>query len=236
MPVGATLAATTAASVGGAVIQSNAASDAADAAQSAADKNNALASKIYGDATGNLQPFVDNGKAAGNALNGLLGLSNDAGASDAAFKKYLGSTNYQFQLGQGMDAIKYAGAPSFNSGATAKALNNYAQGQAGSALAGYQGQLAGQQGSGIQAGGALANTGTNYVGQTSSNNNNAATAAGNAAIYAGNAQANALGNLSKAFGAYSGQSSFGGGAGGINPAGNMGDPTGIAASIRNGGY
>lgn len=197
MPGGALAAAGGIGRVAGGIIGSNSAHDAAKAAQSAADQNNALAANIYSKNSANLSPYVGVGMPASNEINGLLGLNGPTGSAGAqsALDTYLGSTNYKFQLGQGEDAIKTAGAASFNSGATAKALNNYAQGQAGSALQGYFGNLQGQQQTGLGAASALAGVGTNYVNQVSGNNNNAAGAAGSADLAGANSWTNALKSL-----------------------------------------
>ena len=176
----------------GGVLQSNAAGNASKAAQQAAQQNLQFEQGVYSNAQGNLNPTITEGNQAGGALAGLLGTGGNATASQNAFQNYLNSTNYKFQLGQGEAGITYANAPAFSSGATAKALNNYAQGQAGSALQGYEGLLQGQQGLGVQAGSALAGVGTNIGGQVASANNSAASAIGGADITGANAWMNAL--------------------------------------------
>ena len=89
-------------------------------------------------------------------------------------------------LNQGLQGIEYANAPAFNSGATAKALDTYATGQAGNALSGYEGLLQGEQGLGVQAGSALAGVGTNISQQQSNSTNAAAAASGASSIYGAN--------------------------------------------------
>jgi hypothetical protein len=73
------------------------------------------------------------------------------GTNNPAYQNYLNSTGYQFQLGQGEQAIGNNAAAKglLNSGATAKALTSYGQGTAAQSFNNYLGQLsgvAGQQG------------------------------------------------------------------------------------------
>jgi hypothetical protein len=173
MPAGAIGAAS---SIGGAILGNNAAGQATAAAKAAQKANNQVATSVYNTNTGNLQPFVNTGQSATGALGNLLGLNGAAGtaAQTGAFNDYLNSTNYNFQLQQGENAVKTANAPALESGATAKALNNYAQGQAGSALQGYEGLLTGLGSQGVGAASNLGTLGTQYAAQTASNNNNAA--------------------------------------------------------------
>ena len=210
MPIAAALPAIggIAGSVAGGVIQSNAANKAAKAAQQAAAQGNQLLSTAQAQSTSNLQPFVNYGQSAATSLAGLLGIGGDPAASQAAFDKYLGSTNYGFQLGQGEQAIDTAAAPAFNSGATAKALNNYAQGQAGSALAGYENILGQGVNSGVTAGSNLGSLANANAGAQSSNLNTGAGVTATSAIYGGNALTGALKGVT------SGLSSFGSGGGG----------------------
>ncbi len=161
-----------------------------------------------------MQPTIGGGIKAGNALQGLLGIGGDPAASAAAFKNYLGSTNFGFRLDQGTQAVKTANAPSFNSGATAKALLGYGQGLAGNALEGYEGLLAGQQTLGANSAVGLANAGLGAGQQIASANNNAAGVAGAAGIYGANAGGSALSGLSSLFNKNVTSSSFGSGGGG----------------------
>lgn len=207
MPIGATIAAG-AATLGGAALTSSAASGAAHDAQEAASKNLAFNNMVYTNAQGYLNPSVNIGNEAGSELEGLLGIGGNPGASNAAFNKYLDSTNYKFVLGQGLNGVKTANAMDFDSGATAKALNNYAQGEAGNTLQGYEQMLGGEQGLGVQAGSALAGVGTNIAAQNASANNSAASAAGAAGLVSANAAGNAFSGLSSYLNQQRAQSSF----------------------------
>lgn len=198
--------------VAGAAISSSAAGNAADKAAQASAANNALQRQIYQQNTANLQPWMTRGNAAGAQQSALLGLGGDANAAKNAFNKFTGSDGYQFRLGQGLTAVNnnYATMGALNSGAALKALNDYAQGQASNEFGRYMGYLDNLDQRGMAAGSAIAGVGQNYANAVSSNNNNAAGAAGNAAIASGNAWSNALGSvgggLAQTFG-----SSYGGG-------------------------
>lgn len=170
MPV---TAATTALSVGSSLIGGNSAKQAAKGAQALAHQgavdSNKVATDNYAQAGTNLNPYITQGGNAQNALAGLLGTGGDSAASNAAFNNYLNSTNYQFQLNQGLNGVKTANAPAFQSGATAKALNDYAQGQAGSALSGYEGLLQGLGNTGAGAASNLGSLGSQEANQFSDN-------------------------------------------------------------------
>lgn len=204
MPIGSIIG--IGSSIAGGIIGNNAAGAAAGAANQAAQQANSGLQGIENQSTANLQPFVNTGQQANSALAGLLGIGGDSEASRNAFQNYLGSTNYQFQLNQGLNGVEYANAPAFSSGATAKALNNYAQGQAGNALGGYEGQLSGLSGQGIGAAGTLGQLGNQNLGMQGQNLLAAAGVQGSADIYGANSTLGALRGVT------SGLSSFGGGA------------------------
>lgn len=184
----------------------------ASRAASAADAaNRGFQQQVYSDAQGNLGGTIARGNQAGSGLMGLLGYG-DAAQSQRAWDAYRNSTNYNFLFDQGTQAVKTANAPSFNSGATAKALINYGQGMAGNALAGYEGLLQGQQNLGAQSAIGLSGVGTNIAQQMAASRFGAAGAAGGAALTGANAGQNALAGLSNLFQQGVSQSSFGGGA------------------------
>lgn len=209
MPAGAATAASAAATVGSSLIGSSAASKASKAATAANAANQQFLHGVYDTAQGNLNPTIAQGTQAGNALSGLLGTGGDPAASRTAFDNYRKSTNYDFLLDQGTQAVKTANAPSFNSGATAKALLNYGQGMAGNALQGYEGLLQGQQQIGAQSALGLGQIGSS-VGQTSTGSNNAnAGAQGTSALGSAGALSGGLNGLSSLFNKQQTASSFG---------------------------
>lgn len=101
--------------------------------------------------------FVDQGRDAGALQAGLLGIG-DSAASNAAFQRYLDSTGYQFELGQGQNSIASSAAArgGLNSGATLRALQRYGQGLAGQRFDNYLNNLNGITDRGFRAGGAIA--------------------------------------------------------------------------------
>lgn len=197
-------------SIAGAAISSNAASNASDKAAQAAAANNALQREIYASNKGELQPYIDRGNTAGGAESALLGLGGDAGAAKNAFDKYLGSTGYQFQLGQGVNAItgNRAASGTLDSGGTLKSLNAYGQGIASNYFQSYLNNLSGVAGTGLTGASALAGVGQNYANAVSQNNNNAANTAANAGLSSANSINGLIASGLNAFGSQQGLSSF----------------------------
>lgn len=201
MPVAAFSAA---ASLGGAALNANAAGNAAKAQQNASQQTISANNQLLGQVGNNVNPDITYGNQAGGALAGLLGIGGNPAQSQQAFQNYLGSTNYQFLLNQGEQGQAFLNAPNLVSGATGKSLINYAQGMAGNALQGYEGQLNNLQGAGLLGSNIYANTGTNLAAQNANARNLAAGAGGTAGLYGANAIGGALsgvGNLaSSSFG------------------------------------
>jgi hypothetical protein len=119
-----------AATVAGAAISAGAANHASDVAANAAAQNNALQQQTYESNKALIQPAVDRGNTAADALQGFLGLGGDPAASQKAFSDYLSSTGYQFNRQQGLDAATQskAAAGMLNSGAALKSLDAYGTG------------------------------------------------------------------------------------------------------------
>lgn len=213
MPIGAAIG-TAAVGVGKAALGQGAADAASHAAEQAAANTNNYVKGVYSTAGTNLSPQITAGGEATGALAGLLGIGGNPTASANAFKNYLGSTNYQFMLNQGLQGVQYANAPSFNSSATAKALNNYAQGMAGNALQGYEGLLQGQSQLGAQSALGLGQIGMAGGNIINSANQGLASTQGQASVYGATGWGNALNDVLGAANQARTQSSFGGGGGG----------------------
>lgn len=126
--------------------------------------------------------FVNNAGSANDAQAQLLGLKPVTSATQNGFQNYLNSTGYNFQLGQGINAINSSAAAkgALNSGGTLKALDTYGQGMAGQYFNNYLGQLGG-----------MSATGQTALGQTGAAGTAGGTGAVNALANAANAQANA---------------------------------------------
>jgi hypothetical protein len=106
-----------------------------------------------------------------------------------AFDNYRNSTGYQFRVGEGARALdnSFASRGVGQSGAAAKAALSYGQNIASGEFGNYLNALMAQQGVGLSAAGAQAGVSTNFVNQTTANNNSGASALANAAIAKGNA-------------------------------------------------
>lgn len=94
--------------------------------------------------------YINSGQTANSAITGLLGIGGDPQAAQDAFNNYLGSTGYQFQLGQGQDAVNsnMAARGLLNSGATGKALTKYGQNLASTTFNNYLNRLGSVQDTG----------------------------------------------------------------------------------------
>lgn len=140
-------------SVVGAGIQANAAEKAL---------NQALTGYNYLKGTPVITGAVDAGNRAGNMFNELIGINPVTAETTNAFNKYLDSTGYKFQLGEGQDAITSAMSQKGlrNSGATAKALTKYGQNLASTTFNNFLNTLGGAQNTGINAATTIGNAGT----------------------------------------------------------------------------
>jgi len=120
-------------------------------------------------------------------------------ASNDAFDIFKNSTGYQFRVNEGNRALNsgWAGAGTLQSGAAMRAAQDFGQNIASQEFGNYMGYLGNQQGVGLGAGSALAGVGQNYVNTISQNNNNAGSAAANAALIRGqnNPFASVLGTI-----------------------------------------
>lgn len=137
-----------------------------------------------------------NAASAANGEAGTTGAINSLLTSNTtdspAFKNYLNSTGYNFQLQQGSNAITGNAAAKglLNSGATARALQGYGQNLASTTFNNYLSQLGGlanlqgsQVGQGLTAAQAVGAAGTaggaNAAGQTAAAGQSRANATGN---------------------------------------------------------
>jgi hypothetical protein len=119
-------------------------------------------------------------------------------AANQAFNNYQNSTGYQFQLGQGTQAINANAATTgmLNSGANAKALEGYGQNLASTTFGNYLSQLGGLN----AAQGATAQAGQNMLGQVATVGTASGGAAANAILQGGAAQGNYLAGLGGSIG------------------------------------
>lgn len=199
------------ASVAGAAISSAAATHAGNVAAKAASANTALQGQVYQSDKTLIQPTVDRGNAAADALQGFLGLGGDPGKIQGAFNAYLKSTGYQFNRQQGLDAVTQSAAAKglLGSGATLKALDAYGTGEADQYGQQYAANLAGVANRGVQGVNALTGAATNYANQVSGANTTAATASANAGMATAGAANGLIANALAAYGLARGASSYG---------------------------
>lgn len=175
-------------------------------------ETNALAKWMYGQNKEILEPSVQRGNAAGQQINALLGVggANPTASQKTAFDQFRNSTGYQFRLNEGMDSLgaNWLARGLSKSGAAAKSAMTFGQGIASDEFNNYIGALSNQQGVGLSAGSALAGVGQNYVNTVTGNNNQAASALGNAAIARANNNNALWGNLAQTAGWIGGMSSY----------------------------
>lgn len=191
------------------------ANKAASAAQNAANQNNALQRDIYNQNVGYETPWMNRGNAAGEMYNNAIGLGTDPQAAQDALATFNHSVGQEFTLKNGVNALTQNAAVSglLNSGANLKNISNYGQSTGQQYFQQWLGNLNNQQQIGLSATNALAGIGTGYANAVGQNNNSAASATGNAALY-GSGQINGLlGNALSAYGMSGGNpfaSSYGG--------------------------
>jgi len=149
------------------------------AAKDAHAQNAALFRDMFGKAEGWLDPWMSRGNTAGDAYMALLGYG-DPKAAEAGFNRYLDSTGYKFQLGQGVEALNTSAANRklLNSGANLKAVSNYGQEMGRQYFDSYLGKLAAPQQYGFGAASALGELAGKFSELGMNNNNMLATARG----------------------------------------------------------
>jgi len=151
--------------------------------------------------TGGQAPMAGGPMAAAGPATGPATPTNSL-TPQAAFQNYLGSTGYQFQVDQGNQAINqgYAASGTLQSGAALKALQTYGQNTATGFFRDYLGLLGNQQSVGLSGASAIAGVGQGYANSVSQNNNSAGSAAANAYLAQGSANANTYGNVAAGIG------------------------------------
>lgn len=229
MPVAAIGAAV--ASVGGAALSSSATKKASKKAVSAQvamnEQNNALIRENRDMLSAKVDPYVQSGNRATEALNALLGLSGDATTQQAAFDTYRDNTGYQFRMNEGLRALasNYRARGVSQSGAASKGEMRYGQDYGSNEFWKYANGLSGQASTGLQGVGVLSGVTTNATNAMTAGNSNVANAQSNAALVNGAANNSLYGTAANALGGLFGQmgSSYQ-----SNPFGNQRNPYGIS--------
>lgn len=185
----------------------NKASDAqSDAASAAAGRSEALTERAYNDSF----PYRDLGQNALYQLGAGLG-TEYAGApgtvedrSKTALNRFQTSPGYQFQFGQGIQAIERGASARglLDSGATAKALQRFGTGLAAQDYGNYQNRLAALAGIGQTAVVNSGNQGIQGAGQAGQFQQAAGVAQGSGYAGVANQVTNGLENLATSFNQY----------------------------------
>lgn len=156
--------------IAGGLMQSNAASSAADQQAAAIAQAQKQLAHYYGLASDNLTPNITAGQNATNRLQQLLGLGVEPGSDQA---KQIMSTleqtpGYQFSLNQGLKATQnnLTAQGLGQSGQAVAGAANYAQGLAGTTYGQVAGLLQNLSGQGQNAATALGQMGTGTAGQS----------------------------------------------------------------------
>ena len=129
--------------------------------------------------SGNLAyPFIQNaysgnidvGNRATSAIQALLGIGGDAGASQAAYKDYLGSTDYKFttDAGNRMITNNQAVKGQLGSGATLRRLLQFGQDNQQKYFGDYLGRLLGLTNTGLESGKLITSAGNYSTGSSQS--------------------------------------------------------------------
>lgn len=134
-----------------------------------------------------------------------------AQAQNNAFDIFRNSTNYQFRLGEGMNALNSGLASSgiLQSGAAMREAQRYGQDFASNEFGNYMAYLGNQQGVGLGGASALAGVGQGYANNITSLNMQNASNLGNAAIARANNSNALLGNIAGGIGNIVGSGIFG---------------------------
>jgi len=168
--------------IGGALISGASARKQAEAKRRAMEQARGEITSAYNTSKGYYDPYYQTGTAASNRLAEMMGIGGNASAAgygslmkDFSMADYQQDPGYQFRLQEGLKQLGRTSAARGGalSGATLKGTQGYAQNLAsqeyGNAYQRYMEQqqnrynmLAGQQGVGFRAGGALADLSTNY--------------------------------------------------------------------------
>lgn len=179
-------------SITGANAQAHAQQQAASTQAAATDRATQLQQEMYEKTRKDLQPYTQAGVSGVNSLSGLLGLNGQA--SQQALQQ---DPSYQFRLQTGLDGVQSGAAAQGNllSGATQKALNNYAQSTASQEYGNTFNRLLGISQLGENAAAQTGNSGNSVAQSVANNTMQGANAIAAGQIAQGNTHANNMQNL-----------------------------------------
>lgn len=207
----AVAAAVVVAGVGGALIASNSASNAADKQSAAAQQATQLQYDMYNQQRKDNQAYRDAGYSA------LSGMQNPDFQRDFNITDFQKDPGYDFRMQQGQQAIERSAAArgGLQNGGTLKALSeygqNYASNEYGNAYNRFNndrdrkfGRLAQMAGMGLNAANMTGQAGQNYANQAGQNSIGASSVQGASEIAKGNAWSGALSGIGSGVAMYSG--------------------------------
>lgn len=187
-----------AAIIGGAM-SSNSASDAAETQADATNQASAIQQQMYNQTRDDLKPWTQAGGQATNGMMNLLGMG-DKNSLEALQQ----DPSYQFRLNTGLNGVQAGAAAQGNllSGATQKALNNYAQDTASQEYGNAFNRLFGVSQLGQNAAAQVGNTGTSVAQGIANNTMQGANATAAGQVASSNAWANTIGQVGSLAGGY----------------------------------
>lgn len=179
-------------SVVGGLLGSNASKKAAKTQAEATDRASEVQKEMYDQTRQDLQPWTQAGGQATNSMMNLLGLGS--GSSADALQQDPG---YQFRLQSGLNGVQSGAAAQGNllSGATQKALNNYAQDTASQEYGNAFNRLMGVSNLGENAAAQVGNAGTSVAQGIASNTMAGGQASAQGQVAQGNAMSSLIGNV-----------------------------------------
>jgi hypothetical protein len=200
-----------AATVGGAVISSNATGNAAKTQANAADQATQLQSDIYQQNRTDLAPWRQTGSNALSMLANAVGINGPQGNAQAT-AAFQTSPGYDFAFNQGTRAVNSNQAASgmLRSGAAAKALTDYGTGMANQEFGNWTNRLATLAGFGQNANSQQQQAGQQFGQATGTNLANAAQARASGYMGQAGAITGATNQAAGLYANYGGTSNFSG--------------------------
>lgn len=155
----------------------------------------------YGEAQGNLSPFIRTGVGANSVLASAYGLGGDPALGQSTLERFRQSPDYQFALRGGSDALDNSAASRGGvlSGNQIRAQTEYGQGLATQNLSNYFQRLTGLSQQGMTAGGYLGQLGTNVGNTAAGQIGTSANNIGNSLMASGTAQASGINGMVSGF-------------------------------------
>ena len=198
-------------SIGGGILGSNATQSAAKQEAAAQQASLNWIKQVYGQTSGNLQPFIGAGQNALTSLQGFYGLpGGNASGATQGFNQFTNTPFYQFPLQQATLATNRALAASGlgQSGGALRAISQLNTGYSSQGLGQYLAGLGGIASGGQTAAAQLGSIGVGTGAQISQANTNLGQSLAAGTIGSANALSGGIGQLIPQLTGNSGQSSY----------------------------